>query len=325
MRHRLARVGRASLLVTACCAGLLVPARSAEAYSPERAGFSLSVLGELVPYRVFALYVMPGQRLTLQTDGAPRREIIVTSTGVEAQRATSGRWAWVAPGQPKLTTLRVREAAGEDEITLNIFTMVPATEARNERLNGYRIGNYPRRPFRDLLAYRPPTGFVEVTEDVLSTRLSPHFTLEQFLCKQADGFPKYVALRERLLMKLEYLLALVNAEGYSAETLAILSGFRTPAYNQAIGNVPNSRHLWGGAADIFVDEQPKDGWMDDLNGDGRIDVGDSRLLYRLFERVAGSPEHREFIGGLGVYGATSAHGPFVHVDARGYKARWGKL
>lgn len=28
------------------------------------------------------------------------------------------------------------------------------------------------------------------------------------------------------------------------------------------------------------------------------------------------------IGGLGVYGANSAHGPFVHVDVRGKRARW---
>ena len=28
------------------------------------------------------------------------------------------------------------------------------------------------------------------------------------------------------------------------------------------------------------------------------------------------------IGGLGVYGSTSAHGPFIHVDVRGTRARW---
>jgi uncharacterized protein YcbK (DUF882 family) len=28
------------------------------------------------------------------------------------------------------------------------------------------------------------------------------------------------------------------------------------------------------------------------------------------------------IGGLGIYGSTSAHGPFIHVDVRGTRARW---
>jgi uncharacterized protein YcbK (DUF882 family) len=27
-------------------------------------------------------------------------------------------------------------------------------------------------------------------------------------------------------------------------------------------------------------------------------------------------------GGVGIYAATGAHGPFVHVDVRGVKARW---
>jgi len=28
------------------------------------------------------------------------------------------------------------------------------------------------------------------------------------------------------------------------------------------------------------------------------------------------------VGGIGIYPATSAHGPFVHIDARGTRARW---
>jgi len=30
-------------------------------------------------------------------------------------------------------------------------------------------------------------------------------------------------------------------------------------------------------------------------------------------------------GGLGVYGSNAAHGPFIHVDVRGSKARWRAL
>jgi hypothetical protein len=55
--------------------------------------------------------------------------------------------------------------------------------------------------------------------------------------------------------------------------------------------------------------------MDDLNGDGRSDVRDGELLYRLFE-AAGVE------GGMGEYAPTTAHGPFVHVDVRDRKARW---
>jgi len=99
-----------------------------------------------------------------------------------------------------------------------------------------------------------------------------------------------------------------------------MSGFRTPAYNAAIGNhTVYSRHLWGDAADIYVDADG-DGVMDDLNGDGRSDVQDARVLAgwidRAVRRVPLIP------GGLAAYRRTAAHGPFVHVDARGFRVRW---
>lgn len=147
--------------------------------------------------------------------------------------------------------------------------------------------------------------------------------LGQFLCKQDGGYPKYLVLRERLLLKLEYLLEMVHRKGYAAETFAVLSGFRTPFYNHAIRNVKYSRHQWGGAADIFIDVDPQDGVMDDLDGNGKVDVDDALLFYKLIDAEPGKREYEPFIGGLGLYGTTTAHGPFVHVDARGFRARWG--
>jgi hypothetical protein len=32
--------------------------------------------------------------------------------------------------------------------------------------------------------------------------------------------------------------------------------------------------------------------------------------------------HPELVGGCGVYPGNGAHGPFTHIDARGYRARW---
>jgi uncharacterized protein YcbK (DUF882 family) len=63
--------------------------------------------------------------------------------------------------------------------------------------------------------------------------------------------------------------------------------------------------------------------MIDLNGDGRVDVRDARVLASAAERVEAA--HPELVGGVGVYQATSAHGPFVHIDVRGQRARWGAL
>ena len=32
--------------------------------------------------------------------------------------------------------------------------------------------------------------------------------------------------------------------------------------------------------------------------------------------------YEKYLGGLGHYGSTQSHGPFVHIDSRGYRARW---
>jgi hypothetical protein len=102
-----------------------------------------------------------------------------------------------------------------------------------------------------------------------------------------------------------------------------MSGYRTPYYNQTIGNETRySRHLYGGAADIYVDEDG-DGAMDDLDRDGRVDLDDAKVVAGLIERLSGSSWYRPFTGGLGLYRANPAHGPFLHVDVRGYPARWG--
>jgi hypothetical protein len=237
---------------------------------------------------ITTLTALPGERVTLE--GAGRR------------------WTWTAPREPGLYPLRV------DSLVIQAFVLVPYARLRGEYLNGYRIGRYPAVALRGLAIYRPPAGFIEVTRDNEDTFVSPHFRLRQFVCKQAGGYPKYIVLNEALVRRLEELLALANAAGYRAGTFHVLSGFRTPAYNRAIGNVAYSRHTWGSAADIFIDED-HDGRMDDLNGDGRSNQLDADVLYRLFDAVQDS-------GGLGKYDATDAHGPFVHVDLRDRRARW---
>jgi hypothetical protein len=60
--------------------------------------------------------------------------------------------------------------------------------------------------------------------------------------------------------------------------------------------------------------------MDDLNHDGRVDIGDARVILAAVERVERA--HPDLVGGCGVYVGNAAHGPFVHIDTRGYPARW---
>jgi hypothetical protein len=77
--------------------------------------------------------------------------------------------------------------------------------------------------------------------------------------------------------------------------------------------------MYGDAMDFFVDND-RNGRMDDLNGDGRVDTGDGRVIVRAAERV--EREHPRLVGGIGLYAPTGAHAGFVHLDTRGYRARW---
>ena len=103
-----------------------------------------------------------------------------------------------------------------------------------------------------------------------------------------------------------------------------MSGFRTPQYNslgvgRAGGRARDSRHMYGDAADVYVDADG-DGRMDDLDRDGRITVKDAGWLARVAEEV--EADYPAMTGGIGVYRANAVHGPFVHVDVRGTPARW---
>jgi uncharacterized protein YcbK (DUF882 family) len=102
-----------------------------------------------------------------------------------------------------------------------------------------------------------------------------------------------------------------------------MSGFRTPQYNvgggDPRGRAALSRHMYGDAADIFIDDDGN-GAMDDFNHDRRINIRDVQVILAAVDRV--EREHPELIGGAGVYVANSGHGPFIHIDTRGFRARW---
>ena len=300
---------------------LISPAAVAE-FTDGKAAFSLRIDGRVCPYPVFSRFVLPGDRVKLEVlrPGPDTAYFLLQPDGSRKESAT-GSWYWEAPEEPGLYTLGI---AGRGEtITLNVFVQVPMSRIEGGKLQGYTIGDYPAKPLKGLAIYKPPRGLIEVTQENEDTLVSPHFRLKQFLCKQSGGYPKYLVLQERLLLKLELLLQQVNAAGYPCDTFHVMSGYRTPHYNAAIGNVQYSRHVWGGAADIFIDQNPADGMMDDLNRDGKIDYRDAAVLYELVDGLYGDEDYEPYVGGLGRYKKTPAHGPFVHVDVRGFRARWG--
>ena len=297
---------------------------SVAAFSPEKAGFSVRFGEEVSPYRTLAVFVLPEETVTLEiVEPVGKEGFTFRASAGKSARKNPGKWEWTAPTETGEYKVTIRDSKSGNSMDLTMFVIVPFSSLKGEYLNGYRIGKYPDIPRRQLPIYTPPRGFIEVTRENEETLVSPHFRLKQFLCKQEEGYPKYIVIRERLVLKLELILEKVNEAGYSCSTLAILSGYRTPWYNQVIGNVKYSRHLWGGAADVYIDEKPRDGEMDDLNEDGKIDYGDAAIVYDIIDRMYGQSFYEGFAGGLAWYKRNPVRGPFVHVDVRGTRARWG--
>lgn len=283
------------------------------------AGFAVQVDDLAIPYNVFGVTALPGDTLSVEAKYIGGEAEAVADGGT-LRRVGPRAWQWTAPTEPGLSQVRVTSAVGET-ITLNAFTLVPFDHT-SDALDGYAIGDYQDEPMGGDPVYDEPPGFVRVTPENRDVPVSPHFTLGQFLAKQASGWPKYLVLSEALLLKLERVLYAVNEAGVPAEGLTVMSGFRTPAYNAAIGNTTvYSRHLYGDSADIFVDEDG-DSYMDDLDGDGQVTRADAEWLAAVVEGLGDEAWYGPLVGGLGIYSPAPHRGPFVHVDTRGEPVRW---
>lgn len=311
------------LLAASLCAAGQPPSPAVQAPAP----FPLTINGRPLHYTINFQPVMPGEEVVFTSADhlLPRLNIQVADRALELTRQ---QWVWRAPERAGVYTAVVHlEAAGAQNqrqtLEVQLLVMVPANRVSNGHLKGYRIGGYPP-PLRELSSYNAPEGFIEVTANTQHTPVSPNFTLGQFLCKQKSGYPKYLVLQPALVNKLEELLLEVNARGIITPSFVIMSGYRTPYYNRAIKNVPSSYHIYGGAADIYIDVNPEDGVMDDLNRDGKLDRRDAALLYDWADSFAARHNRPDLTGGVGEYDSTHAHGPFIHIDVRGTPARWGR-
>ncbi|MGZ3330742.1 MAG: D-Ala-D-Ala carboxypeptidase family metallohydrolase [Gemmatimonadaceae bacterium] len=256
-----------------------------------------------------------------------------TSASVEKGTGLSGKvfarfvmpqdWISMAsiPGA-SLASASVQSSATPSSET--VFTMRAFGQKVRQWLNGYRLGYWPEEKGRVRSeAYKNPEGFIEVTPDNEDTRVSEHFRLRDFVSHdQKDIWPKYVVLREPLLDKLELIIEDLNDHGVNAEGLRIRSGFRTPAHNHDVrgeGSARDSRHQFGDAADVYVDQEGN-GKMSDLNGDGKVNFADVKMILDAVERV--EARYPELVGGTGLYAYAGPSGPFAHIDVRGTRARW---
>ncbi|HEX6059423.1 MAG TPA: hypothetical protein VFZ11_10450 [Gemmatimonadaceae bacterium] len=261
---------------------------------------------------------------TLLADTLPAGAAVRFESGVYAQLNDSV----VAPRQPGVWGVAIQVGQAIKPVAdFSLITLRPFSDKRRGRIGLYFIGSWPGERGRAGARgaqYANPEGFIEVTPENQETRVSEHFRLRDFLTKgQPNVWPKYLVLDLTLVDKLELVLEDLTERGLDVRGVTVMSGFRTPSYNATGGNTAGraelSRHMYGDAADIFIDADGN-GVMDDLNGDRRVTIADARVLLAAVERV--EREHPALVGGAGVYAAGPGHGPFIHIDTRGYRARW---
>ena len=202
-----------------------------------------------------------------------------------------------------------------NEVTVAV--MVPFAQKIGATLNGYRIGTYLAERIRGR-ADDAPEGFIEVGPEDVELQVTKHLRVSDFLTHDDQNtWPRYVALDPKLLDKLELVIAevkrLQGVTDTSARvlTLDVHSGFRTPSHNRSVRRAArDSRHQYGDAADVVID----------ADFDGRFTAADSRLVALAVEMV--EQDHPELKGGMGLYTSRRYRTPYVHIDARGRRARW---
>jgi uncharacterized protein YcbK (DUF882 family) len=124
--------------------------------------------------------------------------------------------------------------------------------------------------------------------------VTPNFSWSELACRCGCEAPPKV--RDRAL-ELAQQLEVIRAEVRGP--VQVISGYRCEARNRKVGGAPNSRHLWGDAADIQVQ-----GWA-------------GRDLRELAELLISRGKLRN--GGIGTY----ARKPLtLHYDLRSIAARW---
>jgi uncharacterized protein YcbK (DUF882 family) len=217
----------------------------------------------------------------------------------------------------------VSDSAGKRPFS--IISLLPFSQKQGAKVGSYRMGFWPaeRRTVQSA-AYENPDGFIAVYPENLDMKVSEHFTLRDFITRdQPDVWPKYLVLREELLDKLELVIEELKRSGVPVRNVRVTSGFRTPQHNSKgigrSGQATDSRHLYGDAADIMIDNDGN-GRMDDLNGDKRVNYKDVKVILDAVDRV--EKAYPELVGGVGLYRATRQHGPFAHIDVRGKRVRW---
>ncbi len=280
--------------------------------SPASPSIDLYVNGSALPDNRIAFVVMPGDSVTLSI---PDENTGWSVTAGYPSTGGGSTFEWQAPRNHGIFYIDVSCADVVEKFT--VIVPVESCRWRTTSLNSYPIGSYGDGNNRN----RMPDHFIELSPATSGAKISTHLTIGQFLGHVEGNYPQYMAFDLRLADKLEAVLAAVQEVYPQASVIHNISGFRTPAYNAAIGNdTRESLHLYGQAADIWIESWPPNNLMDDIDRNKRVDVYDGEYLVEIVRTL--EVEGKVVTGGASAYRWIPSHGPFVHIDIRGSVAVW---
>jgi len=217
--------------------------------------------------------------------------------------------AWQAPDriQDALYDLRYRNppvtTKAEVDVILSGFQRVRPENLPAGYLSQSGMQSHP--------SYRPKSFYVVERKD-LHRRIAGRNRLRQFVSRDMryhstvfhSGRKIYLGINPGILHRFIELQQALREKGYDPDAVRIKSGHRTPSHNLIVGGAKGSRHQRGDALDLRIGDVDRNGWTDRR---------DKEIVLRILDgRIIGSR------GGLGLYPGTQT----VHMDLRGYRARW---
>jgi hypothetical protein len=219
------------------------------------------------------------------------------------------------------------------------FTIVTAimdinTEDGEIKFDGetYIIGKYPSIPksgktFYFKERYTPPKYFFIWDESLENLPISKNMLYRDLVIKPDAEKPelprpsratKVFTLSYETIINFDNIIEVARKKT-EFKKVTVLSFYRTPEYNRSIGGSTFSRHIYGDGIDWFIDENPINDEMDDLNKDGKVTKEDGKPFVESIIKLVSDRKIEPC--GTGVY--FTKKGASLHYDSRGHLARWG--
>ncbi len=198
------------------------------------------------------------------------------------------------------------ETSSEVDAILESFEQVSNSRLDQDFKKASKIADAKYRPMLSGAKYYQVPQREIYRKIVGNTRIKDLLSKDQFYRKALFNRSQTLnwLIDLNILYKILELRAVLEGEGYNKDGFRITYGHRTPKYNEDENGASKSRHIKGEAVDMVIK---------DIDDNGHYTDEDKEIVLKLLEeKIIGGQ------GGIGRYPGTRV----VHMDVRGYRARW---